>query len=272
MKPFLKWVGGKSRLASTLMTMLPSDVDRRRHVELFAGSAALFFAREPKSALLADNNKDLMITYMSVRSEVFDVLRHLKTLESEHSVDAYRQARDEFNANRRRSRPAARQAALFIYLNKTCYNGLWRVNARGEFNVPAGRYANPRILNHDALTRATCALRNVELEVGDYTWSAGYVDNDDFVYLDPPYKPASRTSNFTAYTSDGFDDDDRRNLHNLFVSLDAQGAKVMLSESDTRFTRDLYARYHIDTVTANRSVNRDKTKRGPVNELVIRNY
>ncbi|MCS6856394.1 MAG: DNA adenine methylase [Sandaracinaceae bacterium] len=269
--PFLKWAGGKSRLVPQLLRLLPEGVERMRHIEPFAGGAAFFFARRPKRALLADINEPLINTYRCVRDQVDQVIEALRELATKHGTGRYYEVRAEYNATKHI--PPHRRAAMFIYLNKTCFNGLHRVNRRGEFNVPEGKYKNPRILDEPQLRAASQALQNAELHCGDFEEILDFVKPGDFVYLDPPYEPISGTSNFTSYAkAEGFTRKDQFRLKNVFCALDRRGAKVMLSNSDVPFIRELYREYRIDQVFAPRLISCDVRSREPVPELVIRNF
>jgi DNA adenine methylase len=241
-----------------------------RHVEPFVGGGALFFSRCPARALLADINPQLCSTYEAVRDESDSVIAHLRELSAAHGPERYYQVRHRYNHASHLSR--AERAAMFIYLNKTCFNGLHRVNRRGEFNVPAGRYQNPRILDEGLLRAASRQLRKAELRCESFECLLARAKPGDFIYFDPPYEPVSRTANFTAYARDGFSREDQERLRNVFAELDRRRCKLMLSNSDVAFIRDLYRKFRIDTVVAPRAVNCDATRRGLVSEVVVRNY
>lgn len=231
----------------------------------------MFFARRPARALLADFNKALVETYLAVRDEVEAVLLELEVLATAHAAGSYYGVRERYN--RGLGRPRAERAAMFIYLNKTCFNGLHRVNRRGEFNVPEGRYKNPRIFDPEGLRSASRALAGTEIRHASFEDLLEYARPGDFVYLDPPYEPVSDTASFTAYaTGDGFTRQDQRRLRDVFAILDRRGCKLMLSNSDVPFIRELYADFRIDRVVAPRAVNCDARRRGLVSELVVRNY
>lgn len=268
--PFLKWVGGKAKLERAFAPLYPPGVALMRHVEPFMGGGALFFARAPKRALLCDINVDLVDTYQAVRDEVEVVLRHLQRLSKLHDEACFYQARERYNTRDHAS--TAERAALFIYLNKTCFNGLYRVNKRGHFNVPMGRYAKPAIADAETLRAASARLAGVELRCTPFQALIELAKPGDFIYLDPPYEPVSRTANFTAYARDGFSQEDQRKLRDVFRELDRRGSKLMLSNSDTPLIRELYSGYKVDQVMAARAVSCDPGKRGPVVELVVRNY
>ena len=268
--PIVKWVGGKGRLLPQLSPLLPPGVELMRHVEPFVGGGAVFFGLRPARALLCDVNPALIDTYGAVRDEVDTLIEQLRALSADHDARAYYAVRERYN--RGRKLPPAQRAAMFIYLNKTCFNGLHRVNQRGHFNVPAGRYDNPRILNEDALRAASAELARAELQCCGFERLLAAAKPGDFVYLDPPYEPVSRTASFTAYAQDGFGRQDQMRLRDVFAALDRRGCKLMLSNSDVPFIRDLYERYDIARVSAARAINSDASKRGPVFEVVVRNY
>ncbi len=250
--------------------MLPAGLDKMRHVEPFVGGGALFFSRSPKRALLHDINPSLVATYTAIRDEVDGVIAGLERLASKHSKERYYQVRERYNAGRRLG-PSTR-AAMFIYLNKTCFNGLHRVNRKGEFNVPVGSYKNPKILDEGALRTASRALASAELACEGFEGLLERGKPGDFVYFDPPYEPVSDTASFTSYSRDGFNRADQTRLRDVYRALDRRGCKLMLSNSDVPFIRDLYRDFRIDTVAAPRAINCNAAKRGKVAEVVVRNY
>ncbi|MGB5546947.1 MAG: DNA adenine methylase [Polyangiales bacterium] len=268
--PFVKWVGGKGRLLSQLRPLLPSGVERMRHVEPFVGGGAFFFSRRPRRALLTDINPNLVATYTAIRDDVEGVIGGLRRLAGSHSKERYYQVRERYNQGRRVS--GSKRAAMFIYLNKTCFNGLHRVNRKGEFNVPMGAYKNPRILNEDGLHAASAALQGSDLRCASFDTLLENAKPGDFVYFDPPYEPVSETASFTSYARDGFSRDDQTRLRDVFKALDRRGCKLMLSNSDVPFIRGLYGDFNVETVAAPRAINCDATKRGKVSEVVVRNY
>jgi DNA adenine methylase len=241
-----------------------------RHVEPFVGGAAMFFARLPERALLCDKNAQLCATYAAVRDDVDDVIEHLKVLAKGHNPERYYQLRHRYNHATKLTQ--IERAALFIYLNKTCFNGLHRVNRRGEFNVPAGRYTNPRILDEATLRAASRELKRADLRCESFETLLSLAKPGDFIYFDPPYEPVSRTSSFTAYAQDGFTRDDQARLRDVFSALDRRRCKLMLSNSDAPLIRELYQKFRIDTVAAPRAINCDAKGRGRVTEVVVRNY
>lgn len=268
--PFVKWVGGKGRLMDQLEPLLPPGAHLMRHVEPFVGGGALFFARTPGRALLCDINPDLVSTYEVVRDDVEGVIAELAGLAEGHGKEQYYRVRDAYNAERDGD-PLLR-AARFIYLNKTCFNGLHRVNRRGEFNVPMGRYKRPRILDREGLVAASSALRGTELRCSTFEALVSWARPGDFVYFDPPYEPVSATASFTSYASDGFGRDDQARLRDVFRALDRRGCKLMLSNSDVPFIRALYRDFRVDVVYAARAVSCNGRGRGRVPEVVVRNY
>lgn len=268
--PFVKWVGGKGRIMPQLLPLLPPGAERMRHVEPFVGGGALFFARRPARALLCDVNEALVEAYEVVRDEVESVVEPLTRLAERHSQERYYQVRERYNRGRRISR--AERVAMFLYLNKTCFNGLHRVNRQGNFNVPAGRYKNPRILDAELLRAASEMLGGAEIRQADFHDQIELARPGDFVYLDPPYAPVSATANFTSYAQDGFGPEAQEQLRDVFHALDRRGCKLMLSNSDVPYIHELYGRWRIDRVAAPRAVNCDARNRGRVTEVVIRNY
>lgn len=268
--PFVKWAGGKGRLLSQLRPLLPPTVARLRHVEPFVGGGALFFSRRPDRALLTDINPALIATYSAIRDDVDRVVTSLEGLARHHSKKRYYEVRRRYNESRRLS--SSTRAAMFIYLNKTCFNGLHRVNRKGEFNVPVGSYKNPKIVDPDRLRLASEALRDAELRCTGFESLVEHAKPGDFVYFDPPYEPVSTTASFTSYARDGFSREDQTRLRDVYRELDRRGCKLMLSNSDVPFIRELYGRFRIDTVAAPRAINCNGNGRGKVAEVVVRNY
>ena len=230
----------------------------------------MFFHLKPRRALLGDINPALIATYQQVRDNVESVIGHLERLAHEHSSETYYRVRESYNYAGNLA--AAHRAALFIYLNKTCFNGLHRVNRKGHFNVPVGRYARPGISNPAGLRAASRELARAEIDCQPFENLLRTARPGDFIYLDPPYQPLSPSSNFTSYARDGFDSDDQRLLRDVFTALDRRGCKLMLSNSDAPVIRDLYRRFRIERVAALRAINCDARNRGRISELVIRNY
>jgi DNA adenine methylase len=263
-KPFLKWAGGKGRLIAQYQPFLPKEFDT--YYEPFLGGGALFFNLRPQRAVLSDINPELVNVYVCVRDRVDDLIKHLEHHAANHSHDYYYLTRS--------SSPDAsiERAARLLYLNKTCFNGLYRVNAQGQFNVPMGRYSNPRICDPALLRAASEALQSATIiqrsfkDVLDSNLSA-----QDFVYFDPPYQPLSSTSNFTSYSRDAFTAEHQTQLRDIFAQLAQQKVQVMLSNSDCPFIRELYKSFaiHTHTIQAARAINASATKRGKINEVLI---
>ena len=262
--PFVKWVGGKRALLPELAARFPARFGR--YFEPFLGGGAVFFHLQPERAMLSDYNAELIATYTVVRDDVERLIRHLAT----HRID------EDYYYEQRGLDPSnlepLERASRLIFLNRTCFNGLYRVNARGGFNVPYGKHKNPTICNEPGLRAASAALAGADLAYRSYEATLEHARAGDFLYFDPPYHPRNPTSNFTSYTAGAFSEQDQADLAATFAELGRRGCKVMLSNSDTPLIRDLYADFHVEVVMAPRFVNRDATKRGPVSELVVRNY
>jgi DNA adenine methylase len=267
--PIVKWAGGKGRLFAQLEPLLPPGLDARRYVEPFMGGGALFFALAPQKALVSDVNPALVRTYEAVRDEVDAVIAHLRKLARRHDQLAYYATRERYN---KAVLSDAEHAATFIYLNKTCFNGLHRVNRRGEFNVPFGRYTDPRILDEEGLRASSHALSKAEIRVAGFEHLLESARPGDFVYFDPPYAPVSSTANFTSYASGGFDHSAQTRLRDVYRELDRRGCRLMLSNSDVPSIRELYEAFRIDVVYAARAINCDASGRARVPEVVVRNY
>ncbi len=263
-KPFVKWAGGKTQLLGDLASRAPAAFGR--YFEPFCGGAAFFFALQPRSATLSDANAELIQLYEVVRDDVDALVAELSR--HRYDKDSYYRVRALDPAT---LRPVAR-AARMLYLNRTCFNGLYRVNRSGAFNVPMGRYANPTICDVDGLRAASLALAGHAIARRDYRAVLDDARPGDFVYFDPPYQPVSATANFTSYTPWPFVEADQRQLADTFDLLSARGVHCMLTNSDTPLVRALYAHHRIDRVLATRRISRDAARRGPVGELIVRNY
>ncbi|MBI2864429.1 MAG: DNA adenine methylase [Chloroflexi bacterium] len=272
-RPFLKWAGGKQRLLGQYEACFPATFDR--YVEPFIGGGAVFFhlwntGRVPAGALLFDNNPELVDTYAAVRDSVDELIERLRLHKERHDRDYYYAVRD---ADRQDHRPSGvERAARTIYLNKTCYNGLYRVNSEGQFNVPVGSYKNPRILDESHLRTASRALQKANLDVRGFERLLEVGRAGDFIYFDPPYDPVSRTASFTGYTAKRFGDEDQRKLARVFAKLSDRGCWCMLSNSHTPLVLQLYREFRIEVVEANRAINSKANGRGRVNEVVVLNY
>lgn len=264
--PVIKWVGGKTKLLPELIARLPEKFGR--YYEPFAGGAALFFRVAPKSAVLSDFNPDLINLYKTLASDVGAVIKRLAYHRTHHSETHYYEMREKWNQDRP-TWAAAERAAAFIYLNKTCFNGLWRVNRAGDFNVPIGRYTDPPICVPEALRAASDVLARADLACGDYRTAVASATRGDFLYFDPPYDPVTPTANFTSYTSNVFGPDQQKELAETARMLVARGCKVMLSNSDTPFIRSIYKGFTIDRVKCARAINSNAAKRGDVDEVIV---
>ena len=264
--PIVKWVGGKSKLLSELLARMPEQFGR--YYEPFAGGAAMFFRLAPRRAVLADSNPDLIGLYMAVAKDVNAVIRRLEGHRDDHDEAHYYEMRTRWN-DRDAQWSTPERAAAFIYLNKTCFNGLWRVNRAGAFNVPIGRYTDPPICVPEALRAAQQVLARAEIRRADYRTAVRDARAGDFLYFDPPYDPVTPTANFTSYTANAFGADEQRALAETARELVGRGCQVMLSNSDTPFIRSLYKSFRVDRVKCARAINSNAAKRGDVDELII---
>jgi len=278
-KPFVKWAGGKSQILNELLPRI--DVQFQNYWEPFVGGGALFFAlfesgiipscsnrgsNIPTTITINDKNEELANAYKVIQSNVLDLIASLEkhVVTKEHFYEI--RAQDPLRLSE------VERASRFIFLNKTCYNGLWRVNKKGQFNVPYGRYKNPKIFEETNLLAVSCALRGVSILCEDFQEMAMRAQPGDFVYFDPPYHPLSESSNFTSYVDSGFDRNDHERLAHVVRDLTAAGVFCMVSNSDTEFTRRLYAGLRVEHVEARRSINSKKDGRGCVPELIVRNW
>lgn len=267
-RPIIKWAGGKAQLLPVLMGLLPPREGIHRYFEPFVGGAALFFALQHPRSTLSDSNAELINLYTVVREEPEALIAALRAHATAHDAPHYYEVR----AWTPGSLTAVARAARLIYLNKTCYNGLYRVNSRGQFNVPIGRHKSLTICDEPNLRAASAALRPARLAPSDYEMVLAGAGAGDFVYFDPPYHPTSATAVFTSYTDHPFDAREQERLAQVFRRLHAAGCHLMQSNSDTPLIRELYAGFRIERVTANRAINSRADRRGPVTELVILNY
>lgn len=272
--PIIKWVGGKTKLLPELRVRLPPKYNR--YFEPFLGGAAMFFALAPQDAVLGDMNGALIDTYGALAHDVESVIESLGRFRKNYLLapdEYYYQVRTWWNEHEFEDDASAR-AAAFIFLNKTCFNGLWRVNRAGGFNVPKGDYKEPKIFDPEALRAAGSMLgaKKVSLRVTGYDVTTASATAGDFVYFDPPYDPVSKTSNFTSYTKDAFGKEQQRQLAEHARELRKRGAHVMLSNNDTEYVRSLYEDFCIDTVLCGRAINSDGAKRGKVSEVIITSY
>lgn len=270
-KPFLKWAGGKSQLLAQFEPLLPASI--KGYHEPFMGSAALFFYlcnvnRLPRRARLADSNSELVNTFTVLRDHPDDLIARLAHHKRRHSQSHYYIVR----AQAWSSLSPLERAARFIYLNKTCYNGLYRVNRSGQFNVPFGSYKNPSIFSEPGLRQASECLQRAELQEAPFQAVTSVARRGDFVYFDPPYHPLSKTANFTSYTAAEFGEAQQRELAEVFKTLHRKGCKVMLSNSWTPLILDLYQGFTLLPVLASRAINSNGAGRGRIKEAVVLNY
>ncbi len=267
-RPFLKWAGGKSKLISQYIPYFPPHFEK--YYEPFLGGGAVFFylASHQTSfkALLTDINSELVNAYCCVRDRVDELICLLAEHQLQHSKDYY------YEMRKQKQGTSIEKAARLIYLNKTCFNGLYRENSKGEFNVPIGKYKNPTICNPEGLRLVSISLQSASLEVRPFDAVLDYANEQDFVYFDPPYYPLSNTSNFTAYSSFSFNENDQIRLKDTFTLLARRGVKVMLSNSDCTFIRELYKGFNIHEILAARAINSNAKKRGKITEVLITSY
>lgn len=268
--PFLKWVGGKRQLMNDIEPLLPSRITT--YFEPFVGGGAVFLHRQPKKAVINDYNAELINVYETIKDNVEELIEDLSLHKNEAEYFYNLRALDRQEGFERLSN--VKRASRVIYLNKTCFNGLYRVNSSGEFNTPFGRYKNPNIVNETVLRAVSSYLNSNDIRFmsGDFEEALKGVRKGAFVYLDPPYDPISKSSNYTGYTEGGFDKDEQIRLSEACKRLDKKGVKFLLSNSATPFIKDLYKDYEIFEVGANRHINSDASKRGEVTEVLVRNY
>lgn len=290
-KPFLKWAGGKTQLITEIERVLPNEIKNSKftYVEPFVGSGAILFwmlNNFPKmeKAVINDINEDLINTYKTIAKNpkelisILDILQneyHSLELKTEEKKEYYYQKRETYN---KREIEKSGQAALFIFLNRTCFNGLYRVNKNNSFNVPMGSYSKPTICDDKNILAVSNALQKVEILCGDYEQTLNYSSNNSLFYFDPPYKPLSETSSFNSYAKDEFDDNEQIRLKNFCSKLDLLNHQWILSNSDVKgknvednFFDDLYSDFNINRVDAKRSINANPEKRGKLKELLITN-
>lgn len=299
-KPFLKWAGGKTQLLDELTKRLPEHIFKtmtiERYIEPFVGGGAMFFFLKSKyiikQSFLFDINRELVIGYKVIQNNPKELINKLRLIEDmylkktkEKRKKLYYEIRDIYNNQmlnfdyNNYGNEWIERAAFLIFLNKTCFNGLFRQNKKGEFNVPHGSYKNPTICDEKNIFEVNKALKDTEIFCDDFTKSEDYIEKDSLVYFDPPYRPINATSNFTSYTKEGFNDEDQIRLACFFERMDKRGAFLMLSNSDPKnknpkddFFEKRYSKYKIERIQAKRYINCDASKRGEINELIITNY
>ena len=290
-KPFLKWAGGKTQLIEQIKQQLPDTIktDKFTYIEPFVGSGAvLFWMLEEypnlEKAIINDINEDLTNAYLTIKHNVRELIDILKVWEVEyHSLTEDEEAKKEYYYEKRslfntRASDQTTHSAIFIFLNRTCFNGLYRVNRKNEFNVPIGSYKKPQICNEENLLAVSEVLQKVEILNGDFSKTKHHADENTFFYFDPPYKPLSETSSFNSYSKDEFNDAEQIRLKEFCDLLDSQNHKWILSNSDVKgkdinnnFFDELYAAFNIVRVNARRSINANPSKRGKLTELLISN-
>lgn len=269
---FIKWAGGKTQLLTQLEPLFPKKIDR--YFEPFLGSGAVFFfimqKYSPKEVFLSDANEQLIITYQAIKDDVDSLIKRLR----KHKLEYLKDPKTYYYAVRATDPSTLSKidiAARFLFLNRTCFNGLYRVNSKGKFNVPIGSYKNPDVVQEEKLLAASKLLKHVTLSHGSFESIAPQLRKNDFVYLDPPYHPLHATS-FTRYAMDDFNEKDQEKLRDFFDVATKKGVLCMESNSDTPFIRKLYAKHHVVTVRARRLINSKAEHRGEINEVVVLNY
>ena len=291
-KPFLKWAGGKTQLIEQIKNNLPEIVFKEKftYIEPFVGSGAVLFwllSEFPnmKKAVINDINKELIDTYEVIAQNPHDLISILEILQNEyHELEGNQEDKKQYYYEKRnlfnlRNKGKIEQSALFIFLNRTCFNGLYRVNRKNEFNVPIGSYKKPTICDRENIMAVSDALQKVEIICGDFEQTVEHAGENTLFYFDPPYKPLNQTSSFNSYTKNEFDDKEQIRLRDFCDELAKKGHQWILSNSDVKgkdennhFFDELYADFHIERVLAKRNINANPEKRGVLSELVIYNY
>ena len=293
-RPFLKWAGGKGQLLEEIGAYYPFAKDQTitKYAEPFVGGGAVLFDVLNKFSLdevyVSDINKDLIDTYLAIRDNVDELIERLRSIEKTYlgldetgRKNMYMRVRGRFNELKHLDKTEfnPEKSTIMIFLNRTCFNGLYRVNKKGDFNVPAGAYRNPQICNEENLRAVARKLKNVKIVCGDYRESADFIDDKTFVYFDPPYRPLTPTANFTSYTKELFDDQNQLELAHFVQKLDNRGARIVVSNSDPKNTNEdddffdrAYSKQNIRRVLATRMINRNSDARGKISELLISNF
>lgn len=299
-KPFLKWAGGKTQLLPTILSSLPKkeDIDKLdTYVEPFIGGGSVFFEirkyRNFKKVVINDFNIEIASSYICIRDDVESLIVNLEKIENEYRklntenerTEYFYQTRKVFNYEKENisydfvNEGLIEHIAKLIFLNKTCFNGLYRQNSKGEFNVPYGKYSNPKICDKTNLRNVSEALQNVEITHGDFEVTNKFIDEKTFVYLDPPYRPLSGTANFNSYAKEAFNDESQSRLADWYTKLSNRGAMLMLSNSDPKntdqndnFFDNLYSKFNISRVFACRNINSNGSNRGKITEILVTNY
>jgi DNA adenine methylase len=275
-KPYLKWAGGKRQLLAEIKKHLPKDLNNYTYYEPFIGAGAVFFALQPQKAVINDFNEQLILTYTVIKENVEDLIvlleKHQKKNNKEYFYEIRNMDRDPVKFN---TLTDIEKAARLIFLNKTCFNGLYRVNSQGLFNVPYGRYKKPAICEDIVLRQISGYLNSNEINIlnNDFERAVLTADKKSFIYFDPPYHSPDK-NNFTGYQANGFDDNEQKRLCNVMKKMTNRGVKCLLSNSDTEYIRQLYKHdiFDIISVQAKRTINSDSAGRGAVNEVLIKNW
>lgn len=281
-KPFIKWAGGKSQILEKIEKELPKTINRYFEPFLGGGAVLLFILQKykPKEVIVSDINQDLVNTYNVIKNNVKELIEYLERYKNKHSEKFYYSIRGlespitkklKINVLSDSNFSEIENSARFIYLNKTCFNGLYRVNKENKFNVPLGRYKNPEVYNKNNLLEISKLLKNVKIKCLSYEKIKDLVKKDDFIYIDPPYDQINSNS-FTTYTDLDFTRKDQEKLKDFFNVLNKKKCKVLLSNSSTDFIKDLYKEYTIKEIDARRMINSDASKRGNIKEVLIKNY
>ena len=267
-KPFVKWVGGKTQLLPELRSRIPNNFSK--YFEPFIGGGALFFDYSPKRSTLIDINEELTNAYKVIKDRTDELIADLH--QHIYEKDYYYQIRNVDRTSEYQTWSDVRRASRLIYLNKSCFNGLYRVNSKGEFNTPMGKYKNPKIVDEINLRACSQALAKAKIITGSFLEVEALVTSNDFVYFDPPYAPLNATSNFTGYSKQGFDNQMQLDLRDLCDRLNQRGIRFMVSNSNAPLILDLYRDYKIELVYAARAINSKANKRGKIPEVIVTNY
>ena len=293
-RPFVKWAGGKGSLIPQLNNFYPYELRNgiiETYIEPFVGGGAVLIdilqKYDVEQAYAFDINIDLINCYNIIKNNVEELITNLRQMETEYlqleqeeRKNYFYNKRDEYNNYRlKENEQNVLRAAQFIYLNRTCFNGLYRVNKEGKFNVPVGNYKNPTICDEENLKNLSELIQNVQFQYGDYRRSMEYVTENTFVYFDPPYRPLNVTSGFTSYTKEDFNDDNQRELATFYRELNGRNAKLMLSNSNPKNTNqedtffdNIYQGFNIDEIYASRMINANSNGRGKISEILVTNY
>lgn len=292
-KPFVKWAGGKSQVLNKLTNLLPQEIcegEIETYIEPFVGGGAMFFEvlqhYSVHKSIIIDVNKELINCYRCIKADVQSYINLLQNLEASYLAfneddrsTCYYEVRSRYNSIQLNENLDFEKAVDFMFLNRTCFNGLYRVNKHGDFNVPSGRYKNPKICDVNNLIKVSELLQNTEILFGDYYLCSDYISSNTFIYFDPPYRPLTVGRSFVGYAKNGFDDKEQQRLCAFYRTADIKGAKLMLSNSDPKNTNpnddffdNLYKGFSIERIHAKRMINCQADKRGDISEIVVTNY